>query len=184
MSIKQNNSIEMFGVKEIENLFSQLPGQINRDGVWKHFFRHISKPLVKSAKQKADAISNESSEGTGQLGRSIGYFTTKASRRHNGGYVGPRVKGRFAKKSKTYKGKNKKKIYSSSGFYGAWVEYGSEVKFGGRGYGKKNNPFLRPAFDETKIEMMSNALKDAETVVAKQIKRHEKRLQKYGKFGY
>ena len=86
--------------------------------------------------------------------------------------------------SKRWSKSYKKKIYSSSGFYGAWVEYGSEVKFGGRGYGKKNNPFLRPAFDETKIEMMSNALKDAETVVAKQIKRHEKRLQKYGKFGY
>ena len=181
---ENNNSIKMFGVKEIEDLFSQLPGQINRDGVWKHFFREISKPLVKSAKQKADSISNESIRGTGQLGRSIGYFTTRASRRYLGGYVGPRVKGRFAKKSQSYKGKNKKKQYSNSGVYGAWVEYGGEVKFGGKGFGKRSQPFMRPAFEETKVEMMNNALKDAETVVAKQIKRHERKLQKHGLFGY
>tara|TARA_R100001163_G_scaffold1123_1_gene1661 strand:- start:627 stop:1184 length:558 start_codon:yes stop_codon:yes gene_type:complete len=181
---KQNNSIEVFGAKEIEDLFKTLPGMINRDGVWKHFFREVSKPVVKKAKEKADAISNESPTGTGQLGKSIGYFTTKASRKYNGGYVGPRVKGRFAKKSQTYKGKNKKKIYGVSGFYGAWVEYGSEVKFGGKGYGRKSQPFMRPAFDETKVEMMNNALKDAEKVVAKQIKRHERKLQKHGYFGY
>jgi hypothetical protein len=136
---ENNNSIQMFGVKELQDMFAKLPSQINRDAVWKHFFRKVSKPLVKSAKQKADAISKESPRGTGQLGRSIGYFTTRASRIYNGGYVGPRVKGRFAKKSTTYKGKNKKKQYSNSGFYGAWVEYGSEVKFGGKGYGTRSH---------------------------------------------
>jgi hypothetical protein len=75
-------------------------------------------------------------------------------------------------------------MYSLSGFYGAWIEYGKEVKFGGRGFGKKSQPFMQPAFAETKIIMMTRAMKDAEEVVARAIKRHEKRLQKYGKYGY
>ena len=83
-----------------------------------------------------------------------------------------------------FKHKSQKKQYSNSGFYGAWVEYGGEVKFGGKGFGKRSQPFMRPAFEETKVEMMNNALKDAETVVAKQIKRHERKLQKHGLFGY
>ena len=32
--------------------------------------------------------------------------------------------------------------------------------------------------------MLNNIMKDSEIVMAKAIKSHEKRLQKYGKFGY
>ena len=96
----------------------------------KPLFKQNSKPLI----QKSKVI--RFLQRTGQLKRSIGFFTTKSSRRYNGGYVGPRVKGAFAKRDKTYKGSNKKKIYTKSGFYGAWLEYGNEVMFGGRGTGK------------------------------------------------
>ena len=44
---------------------------------------------------------------------------------------------------------NKSKIYTKSGFYGAWQEYGSEVMFGGKGTGK-SQAYLKPAFEETK----------------------------------
>lgn len=185
MAIYRNrNSITLLGVKEINDMFNDVPKQINKDALWSHFFNKISKPLRDKAKQKADAISAKSPNGTGQLGKSIGFFRTKASKKFKGGYVGPRVKGRFAKKTEGYKGSNKKKMYSLSGFYGAWIEYGKEVKFGGKGFGKKNQPYMKPAFDETKDLMLNNAFKNAEDVVAKAIKRHEKRMQKYGRLGY
>lgn len=181
---ENNNSIKMFGVKELHDMFNDVPKLINKDALWSHFFNKISKPLRDKAKQKADAISAKSKNGTGQLGKSIGFFRTRSSKKFKGGYVGPRVKGRFAKKTEGYKGSNKKKMYSLSGFYGAWIEYGKEVKFGGKGFGKKSQPFMQPAFAETKNLMMTRAMKDAEDVVAKAIKKHEKRLQKYGKYGY
>ena len=132
---RQNNSVEMFGLKEIQQLFRQLPEQVNKNKIWVKLFRQVSKPLIQKAKSLAP-------KKTGQLSRSIGFFTTKASRRYNGGYVGPRVKGAFAKRDKEYKGSNKKKIYTKSGFYGAWVEYGDEVMFGGKATGQAQTSFL------------------------------------------
>lgn len=181
---ENNNSVKIFGIKEIHDMFNDVPKLINKDALWSQFFKKLSKPLVDAAKQKADAISAKSPNGTGQLGKSIGFFRTRSSKKYKGGYVGPRVKGRFAKKTEGYKGSNKKKMYSLSGFYGAWVEYGNEVKFGGRGFGKKSQPYMLPAFNETKNLMLNNAFKNAEDVVAKAIKRHEKKMQKYGRFGY
>ena len=90
---KQNNSFEVFGLEELQNMFKQLPKQLSEQKIWQKFWRENSKPLVKAAKQKASAIKE-----TGQLSKSIGYFTTKASRRTLGGYVGPRVRGAFNQK--------------------------------------------------------------------------------------
>ena len=173
---RQNNSVEIFGLNEIQQLFRQLPDQVNKNKIWVKLFKQNSKPLIQKAKSLVPTK-------TGQLKRSIGFFTTKSSRRYNGGYVGPRVKGSFAKRDKTYKGSNKKKIYTKSGFYGAWLEYGNEVMFGGRGTGKAQK-FMQPAYEQTKDSMLNNIMKDSEIVMAKAIKSHEKRLQKYGKFGY
>mgnify|MGYP003662612836 CR=1 FL=1 len=173
---RQNNSVEMFGLKEIQQLFRQLPEQVNKNKIWVKLFRQVSKPLIQKAKSLAP-------KKTGQLSRSIGFFTTKASRRYNGGYVGPRVKGAFAKRDKNYKGSNKKKIYTKSGFYGAWVEYGNEVMFGGKATGQAQK-FMKPAYEQTKDLMLNNIMKDSEIIMARAIKSHEKRMQKYGKFGY
>ena len=69
-----------------------------------------------------------------------------------------------------------------AGFYGAWVEYGGQVKFGGRGYGK-DQPFIEPSWKSNYLKVTQNAMGDAEFIMAKAIKSHEKKLQKYGKFG-
>ena len=173
---RNNNSVEVFGAKEIQDLFKQLPNQIDKNKIWVKLFRKVSKPLI----QKAQSLAPKK---TGQLSRSIGFFTTKASRKYLGGYVGPRVRGAFAKRNNDYKGSNKSKIYTKSGFYGAWVEYGDEVMFGGKATGKAQE-YMKPAFEQTKDSMLNVIMKDAEIVMAKAIKSHEKRLQKYGKFGY
>ena len=89
-----NNSVEIFGLNEIQQLFRQLPDQVNKNKIWVKLFKQNSKPLIQKAKSLVPTK-------TGQLKRSIGFFTTKSSRRYNGGYVGPRVKGAFAKRDKT-----------------------------------------------------------------------------------
>tara|TARA_Y100001973_G_C5196196_1_gene334426 strand:- start:1633 stop:2184 length:552 start_codon:yes stop_codon:yes gene_type:complete len=176
--------VEVFGVKEIQKMFEKLPKQIkNGEGkAWNAFWKETSKPMQRQAQINANAI-NSSKKGTGQLSRSIGFFSTRASRKAMGGYIGPRVRGRFAKKDQNYKGDNKKKMYSKSGFYGAWVEFGSEVKFGGKGFGE-NQPFMAPAFEATKSIVNANARKDANTVMERLINNHMKRTKKYGTLGY
>ena len=163
---KQNNSFEVFGLEELQNMFKQLPKQLSEQKIWQKFWRENSKPLVKAAKQKASAIKE-----TGQLSKSIGYFTTKASRRTLGGYVGPRVKGAF-------------KDMKKSGYYGAWVEYGAEVKLWGKYPSSKGNQkFMRPAYDETKGTILINASRDGVVTMDKLIKSHVKRTEKYGILG-
>ena len=170
------SDVNVFGADEIRRMFMELPKQVNQDKIWNKFFKKISKPLISKAQSLAP-------KKTGQLAKSIGYFRTKASQKFLGGYVGPRVKGAFAARDKDYKGSNKSKIYTKSGFYGAWQEYGSEVMFGGKGLGK-SKPFLKPAYNDTKVQMINNSFRDAEIIFAKAIKSHEKRMQKFGKFGY
>ena len=173
---KQNNSVELVGAKAIQEMFRKLPKQVNQDKIWDKFFRKNSKPLVNKAQSLAP-------KKTGQLAKSIGYFRTKASKREHGGYVGPRVRtGKWKKRDKNYKGSNKSKIYINSGFYGAWVEYGSQVMFGGNGVGK-SQPFMHPAFQQTKQMMIANSLKDGGVIMDKLIKSHTKRTEKYGTLG-
>ncbi len=166
--------IEVKGLKEINDLFSQLPKQVKRTNIWTAFWRKNSKPFITQAQSNLNSLKGQKDKATpkrtGRLKESIGFFTTKSSRKYLGGYVGPRVKG-------TFKGKGK------SGYYGAWIEYGGEVKFGGKGFGI-NQEFMKPSWDGAKAQVLQNSFKDAEEVMAKAIKRHEKRLQKYGKYGY
>lgn len=168
------SDIKVLGTKELNNLFMQLPKQVKKNFIWQKFWRKNSKPFIDAAKSNLNNLTGQQNQTnkkrTEQLKRSIGYFTTRASRKYLGGFVGPRVKGRFKSKDK-------------SGYYGAWVEYGSEVKFGGRGYGT-DQPFIKPAWQSAYLKVTQNSMKDAEFVMAKAIKSHERRLQKYGKFGY
>mgnify|MGYP003138687649 CR=1 FL=1 len=140
--------------------------------------------MSKAAKENADRISNDSPRGTGRLGKSLGYFSTKYSRAINGLYFGPRVRGKFAKKSDTYKGTNKNKMYLKSGFYGAWIEYGGEVKFGGKAPAEKGNqPYLEPAFESTKAQMNASAREMALSTVERIRKTVKRRTDKYGYLG-
>ena len=43
---------------------------------------------------------------------------------------------------------------------------------------------MKPAWDGNKMGMTQNAFKEATKIAASAIKRHEKRLQKYGTLGY
>ena len=152
-------------LRAIDKLFKQLPKQVDKNKVWVKFWRENSKPLVKAAKANALAL-----EGTGQLAKSVGFFQSKASRRYNGGYVGPRVKGAFRSKS-------------TSGYYGAWVEYGADVKFGGKGFGK-NQSWMEDAWNSSLMQVINNGMRDAQKVFLRSVKSHEKRMAKYGRLGY
>ena len=156
-------NLQLQGAKEIEQMFGDLPKQINQYNVWKALWRKIAKPVLNEMKDKVP-------EKTGQLKNSIGFFTTRKTKNFMGLYLGPRVKVAFRSKEK-------------SGFYGAFIEYGDEVMFGGKGVGKAQK-FMKPAWDNNKIKMTTDAFKEAIDIAAKAIKRHEKRLQKYGTLGY
>jgi len=177
--------VDKNNLRDIDLMFQQLPKQVDKNKVWVKFWRENSKPLQRSAKENAAKL-NKSKSGTGQLAKSVGFFTTKASRKYNGGYVGPRVKGRFAKIEKETKEGKKlkgKKQYTKSGFYGAFVEYGGEVKFGGKGTGS-NQPWMRKAWDSSHKQVLNNGMLDAEKIFARALKVHERRLKKFGKLGY
>ena len=71
-----------------------------------------------------------------------------------------------------------------SGYYGAWVEYGAEVKLWGKYPSSKGNQkFMRPAYDETKGTILINASRDGVVTMDKLIKSHVKRTEKYGILG-
>jgi len=153
----------LLGVKELDKLFKQLPKQIKQPKIWTKLWKNVSKPLVKEAK-------NNVPSKTGQLKKSIAFYQGKKSRKGLGGFVGYRSKGAYASKDKT-------------GFYGQFVEFGNEVMFWGKATGKATKIMI-PAWNNTKSTMNKNMIKEAEKTIAALIKTHEKRLQKYGKFGY
>ena len=156
-------SIKLQGAKEIEKMFGDLPKQIYQYSLWKALWRKIAKETALEMKQRVP-------KKTGQLKKSIGFFTTKRSKNFMGIYLGPRIKKSFSSRDKT-------------GFYGAFVEYGDEVMFGGKARGKAQK-FMKPAWESNKNTMTKNALKEATEIAARAIKRHERRLQKYGRLGY
>ena len=171
-------TLEMRGVKEIENMFKQLPKQVAVNSVWVKFWRENSKPL----KQAAQANAPLSKRGDvphprdpsvkvkkGTLKESIQFFTTKSSKKYLGGYIGPRVKGKFKK--------------GKSGWFGAWVEYGGEVMHYGK-FKSRNQPFMENAWESSHGKVLQTGFKDAEKIFSRVMKSHEKRMQKYGKLGY
>lgn len=157
--------VDKNNLRDINLMFQQLPKQVDKEKIWVKFWRENSKPLQKAAKTNANQLG-----GSGQLAKSVGFFTTKSSRKYHGGYVGPRVKGAFNSKEK-------------SGYYGAWVEYGSEVKFGGKGFGSDQS-WMEDAWNSSNMQVVNNGMKDAEKIFQRALKVHERRLKKYGKLGY
>ena len=151
------------GAKEIAQMFGDLPKQIKQYNLWKALWRKIAKGALNDAKSRVP-------KKTGRLKNSIGFFTTRKTKNFMGLYLGPRVKGAYRTKEK-------------SGFYGAFIEYGDEVMFFGKGVGKAQK-YMQPAWDNNKMKMTTEAFKEATKIAASAIKRHENRLKKYGTLGY
>ena len=151
------------GAKEIANMFGDLPKQIKQYNLWKALWRKVGKDALEEAKSKVP-------KDTGRLRDSLAFFTTRKTKNFMGLYLGPRVKGAYRTKGK-------------SGFYGAFIEYGDEVMFYGKGKGKAQK-YMQPAWDNHKIRMTKNAFTEAIDITAKAIKRHEARMKKYGTLGY
>jgi hypothetical protein len=187
-SQQMKSGIKLMGAKEINDMFKDLPKQIKQHTVWKALWREVGKDALKDAKSLAPKLgdSKKSSEMTvvrgvvyppdkskriakGTLKKSITFFTTRDSKNHLGLYLGPKVKGAY--------GKNK------GGYYGAWLEFGNETMHFGK-YTSRATKFMEPAWRKNRIKMTRSAFSKAGNIVAKAIKRHEKRMQKFGKLGY
>ena len=185
---QMKSAVKLMGAKEIADMFGDLPKQIKRHNVWKALWREVGKDALRDAKELAPSLGDSKKvskktkrEGVvyppnkglrikkGTLKKSIHFFTTRDSKNYLGLYLGPRVKRSY--------GKNK------GGYYGAWLEYGDEVMHFGK-YKSRATKFMAPAWNRNKVKMMSTAFTKAGKVAAKAIKRHEKRLQKYGRLGY
>lgn len=151
--------VDRNNMKAIDNMFKQLPKEVSKNKTWLKFWRENSKPLQRAAKENAAKL-NKSKKGTGQLAKSVSFFTTKKSRKYLGGYVGPRVKGAFNDKKK-------------SGYYGAWVEYGNFR------YGKGEiQPWMANAWP-SHTQVLANGMRDAEKIFKRVVKAHEKKMAKY-----
>lgn len=169
-------SVDVQGIKEISQMFSQLPKQVNEDAVWGRFWKKVTVPLLKAAESNAPIAKKDVPYPPdkslkikrGTLKDSLKFYRTKASKGDiHGGYIGPRVKGKFKK--------------NKGGYFGAWVEYGHKIKNGGT---TKSNPFMEKSFREKSGSVLSNGFKDAEKIFTSALKRHENRLKKYGSLGY
>jgi len=182
------SSIKLMGAKEISAMFKDLPKQINQHTVWKALWREVGKDALRDAKELAPKLGDSGKvsakikkEGVpyppnkelritkGTLKKSITFFTTRDSKNHLGLYLGPKVKGAY--------GKNK------GGYYGAWLEYGNETMHFGK-YKSRATKFMEPAWRQNRIKMTTTAFSKAGDIAAKAIKRHEARMNKFGKWGY
>jgi len=169
-------TVEAKGIKEIAQMFSQLPKQVNEDAVWGKFWKKVTKPLQQTAQTNAPVAKKDVVYPAdkslkikrGTLKDSLIFYRTKASKGDiHGGYIGPRVKGKYKK--------------NKGGYFGAWVEYGHKLKHGGT---TRSNPFMEKSFREKSGTVLSNGFQDAEKIFTSALKRHKNRLTKYGSLGY
>ena len=161
-------AVNVIGMKELDNFMAQFPRQLNNPKNLTRIFRENSKPLINKIKSNLSGMkfNNGFKSGSKQLENSVGFITTKASRRIGGGYVGLRAKGAFNNQFK-------------SGFYGAWIEVGKDAQNPTYKWGPAR-PFIKPAYNETKRGLMANILIDARKVMLKE----SKKLAKFGTLGY
>ena len=168
--------VELKGVKEISQMFNQLPKQVNIDKIWGRFWKKVTKPLQQAAEKNAPIANRDVVYPAdkslkikrGTLKDSLIFYRTKASKGDiHGGYIGPRVKGKYKK--------------NKGGYFGAWVEYGHKMK---NGKTTTKNPFMEKSFREKSGTVLSTGFKDAEKIFVSALKSHKKRLTKYGSLGY
>ena len=184
-------TVETKGIKEITQMFKELPRQVNKDAVWGRFWKKVTVPLLTAAIQEAPVLNpgstgrvgvamnrtkGEKREGAktltiarGTLKKSLKFYRTKASKAKDvhGAYIGPRVKGKFKK--------------NMGGYYGAWVEYGHRNIDGSM---SKPNAFMMRAWNQKSGSVLSNGFTEAEQIFIKANRAHVNRLKKYGRLGY
>jgi HK97 gp10 family phage protein len=138
------NAGKVLGQKALIKAMRQIPYTVKKDKFFMAVFRAAAKPIIQAARAN---INNKE----GDLKRSIKAFSTRASRRWPGLYVGPKAKGGSAKKN----------TQRSGGFYGGMVEYGTAHS--------APHPFMRPAYEQKKTQGADILLKGATLVVNKAI---------------
>ena len=134
----------VIGQKELVRAMNAIPYTVKKDKFFMAVFRAAAKPIIQAARSKVNIEE-------GDLKRSIKAFSTRASRRWPGLYVGPKAKG----------GSSKKNNQRSGGFYGAMVEYGTVHS--------DPHPFMRPAYEQKKGQGSEILLKGATMIVNKAI---------------
>ncbi len=170
-------TVEAQGIKEISQMFNGLPKRVNKDAVWGRFWEKVTVPLLEAAERNAPIAKEDvpyPPDSTkkirkGTLKKSIQFYRTRASKGDvHGGYIGPRVKGKFKK--------------NKGGYYGAWVEYGHKIKH--KGGMSEANPFMKKAFMEKSQSVLANGFSDAEKIFIKAVAADVRRMKKYGALGY
>ena len=184
-------SVEAKGIKEITEMFKDLPRQVNKDLVWGRFWKKVTVPLLDAAINEAPLLDpgttgrvgvsynrtkGEKKDGAstltiarGTLKKSLIFFRTKASKEKgvHGAYIGPSVKGKFKK--------------NKGGFFGAWVEYGHRNRDGSM---SKPNPYMQRAWNQAHGLVLSDGFSEAEKIFIKANRAHVNRLKKHGRWGY
>lgn len=172
-------NIDIKNLKSVQDLFRELPKGVKKINTWQKFWRLNTKPFIEAAQRNAPVSkkdhkfkfkSGEKTIRSGTLKESIGYFSTAKRRRGwLGGYVGPRVKGRFKDER--------------AGFYGSFVEYGDEVMHFGNANNYAGKKFMYPAFMSEKNSVLQNSMRDAQKIFLRETKRWAKRTKQFGIFG-
>jgi len=181
-------TVEAKGIREITQMFNDLPRQVNKDAVWGRFWKKVTVPLLTAAVNEAPLLKHNSGKDSNRKGRvgvsyppdksltiargtlkkSLKFYRTRASRGDvHGAYIGPRVKGKFKK--------------NMGGYYGAWVEYGHRNRDGST---SKPNDFMQRAWNQKSQSVLSNGFSEAEQIFIKANRAHVNRLKKYGTLGY
>jgi len=169
-------TVETRGLKEIGQMFNQLPNRVNKDAVWGRFWKKVTVPLLDAAIEQAPVADKDVvyppdkslTIARGTLRDSLKFYRTRASKGDvHGAYIGPRVKGKFKK--------------NMGGYYGAWVEYGHKKKGGGM---TKANPFMQRAWLQKSGTVLANGFTDAEKIFLKAVQADLRRMKKWGKFAY
>jgi hypothetical protein len=175
--------VDKENIRRIMALFNNLPKKVSKDAVWGRFWKKVTVPMLESAVKKAPLLKRgttgrvgvsyppnpELTIARGTLKKSIKFYRTRASKGDvHGGYIGPRVKGKFKK--------------NKGGYYGAWVEYGHKITH--TGGMSEANPFMEKAFQATSSTVLANGFSDAEKIFIKAVQADARRLKKYGSLGY
>ena len=171
-------SVEARGLKEIGQMFNQLPNRVKKDLIWGRFWKKVTVPLLDAAIQEAPVSDKDVSYppnkilpiARGTLKKSLKFYRTKASKQKgvHGAYIGPRVKGKFKK--------------NMGGYYGAWVEYGHR-KRGGKGM-TTADPFIQRACHQKHAVVLADGFTEAEKIYIKAVQADLRRLKKWGRAAY
>lgn len=131
------------GAAGLRDILDALPGKLGRQKVGE-ILRKAEKPLIAAAKAKAP-------KGNGDLIKSIGGIAGRGGGRGEQRYVGPRRGG------------------ANKGYAGHLVEYGTgprKQKDGTNTGSMPAQPYMRPAYEETKDQIVQIISDEVAAVIA------------------